>query len=89
MYLGVGMYSPHGLDSLLQRRVSFGLEAVRVVMSAPRTRERFASEERAHERETYLPGEVSVMPYVMVTSFMCISFTTRFMTSMGQGLPAK
>ena len=33
-------------------------------------------------------GEVSVMPYMIVTSVMCISATTRFMTSTGHGAPA-
>ena len=33
-------------------------------------------------------GEVSVMPYMIVTSVMCISDTTRFMSSTGQGAPA-
>ena len=33
-------------------------------------------------------GDVSVMPYMIVTSVMCISDTTRFMTSTGQGAPA-
>ena len=33
-------------------------------------------------------GEVSVMPYPMVTSLMCISSTHCFMTSTGHGEPA-
>ena len=33
-------------------------------------------------------GEVSVIPYAMVTSSMCISLMTRFITSTGQGEPA-
>ena len=33
-------------------------------------------------------GEVSVMPYMIVTSSMCISATTRFITSTGHGDPA-
>ena len=33
-------------------------------------------------------GDVSVMPYAMVTSAMCISATTRFITSTGHGEPA-
>lgn len=41
-----------------------------------------------HCEDAYLPGDVSVMPYVIVTSFICISRTTRFITSIGHGLPA-
>src|SRR6185503_15967112 len=33
-------------------------------------------------------GEVSVMPYMIVTSDMFISTTTRFITSTGHGAPA-
>ena len=33
-------------------------------------------------------GEVSVIPYMIVTSAMFISATTRFITSTGQGEPA-
>ena len=33
-------------------------------------------------------GEVSVIPYMIVTSAMFISATTRFITSTGQGDPA-
>ena len=33
-------------------------------------------------------GDVSVMPYMIVTSSMCISVTTRFITSTGHGAPA-
>jgi hypothetical protein len=43
MYLGVGMDSSHGLYSLLQRRVSLGLEAERAVVSTP-YRSRFGRE---------------------------------------------
>ena len=35
-----------------------------------------------------LTGEVSVMPYAIVTSAMCMRAITRCMTSAGQGEPA-
>ena len=35
-----------------------------------------------------LAGLVSVMPYAIPTSSMCISLVTRFITSMGHELPA-
>jgi hypothetical protein len=46
---------------------------------------------RSSESEVELwndTGLVSVMPYAIVTSLMCISETTRFIVSIGQGEPA-